>query len=548
MRKQHRYAARMIALAAVWLLCSAPSPQGVLTVLMVPFHTDADTGLGYIAKSMNTLLPARIAKQGRILVIDAASLKKPPGSGASDNRLRDAALGVKADFILDGTVSRHDSAVDVTARLIEVSPPGTVSRLFMRAAMIDNLIPETDTLAASLRDIILRSSPAPADQSVFRYESAAGPRAVPAQALPPVPARARPGRIVEETLSESDMPSPETAVAPGQARPLFEPSPFVTLPLRAITLQTVTAGDIDADSKRELIAAAPGSITIYSLSGTALIQKHAFTAASHERIIDVGAGDLNGNGLEEIYVTCQSANSAASFVLELGESGFTRLTPSMPWFFRVYDDPAGELVLLGQKASGTLPAPEELYRLHWQEGTLRRGHKIELPEGLAIYAFSGVDFAGDGRPACLAFTPAGGALHRLCLYGPAGGLQWSDPGEPGFSPRSFQRYGGTAGRNEPIPLRIICRDLDLDGAPEILIAKNTGQPGSLREAALTCLRWDGSAMNTAWTSPQFDARISDYTLADLDNDGAAELYVLSISSAGLFGRVTSTITGFRPGR
>jgi hypothetical protein len=320
------------------------------------------------------------------------------------------------------------------------------------------------------------------------------------------------------------------------------------LPLRAITLQTVTAADIDADTKRELIVATSGSIAIYGLSGTTLTQEHAFTAASHERIIDVSAGDVNGNGVEELYVTCHSNSATASFVLELGEFGFTRLTPSIPWFFRVYEDPAGELVLLGQKAFGTLPAAGELFRLHWQEGTLRRGHTINLPGGLNIYDFTGADFAGDGRPACLGFTPAGGSLHRLALYCSAGSLQWSDTREPGFSPRSFQRYGGAAGRNEAIPLRIICRDLDLDGSPEIIIAKNMGRPGSLREAALMCLSWDGSAMNTVWTSPQFDAIITDYTLADLDNDGAAELYVITVASAGLFGRVTSTISGFRTGR
>lgn len=547
MFKRQRPIVLIAVLPIVWLLCSAPSPQGVRTVLMVPFQTASDTELDYIAKSMTTRLSAHIAKQTRIHVIDAASLEKPLSTHtlASDEGLHEAARDLNADFILDGMVSRHESAVDVNVRLIEVGPPGTVSRLFMRAAMLDNLIPETHTLAASLLEIILSSSPASSEQAGFRFESAPEPQAAPA--LPPVPV-ARPGRIQEVSLSASDIPAPETAIGPAQAPPLFEPVPFITQAFRSITLQTITSADIDADNRRELIVSTSSTITIYSLSGTAFTQKQAVTTAPHEQIIDVSAGDLNSNGFEELYVTCQSSRATTSFVLEMSDSGLSRLTPAMPWFFRAYDDPSGELVLLGQKASGIFPAPGEIYRLHWQEGALRKGHTITPPEGLNIFAFTGADFAGDGRPAWLGFAPAFSArTHQLTLYCPAGRMLWRDPRAPGFSPRSFQGYGGASGRTESIPLRIIRCDLDLDGIPEILAAKNSSDPGGYHTGRLMCMHWDGADMSAAWTSPEFDAHISDYTLADLDNDGIAELYVLSVASAGLFGRVTSTVTGYRQG-
>jgi len=545
--RRHRPTALIAALAIAGLLCSAASPQGVPTVLMVPFQTASGPELDYIATNMTTLLPARIAKQARIHVIDAASIEKPLSTStlASDERLHEAARELKADFILDGTVSSHESAVDINVRLIEVSPPGTISRLFMRAAMLNNLIPEADTLAASLRDIILGSSPTSAAQGTFHFESAPAPRTAPM--LPPVPV-ARPGRIQEESLSASDIPAPETAIGPAHAPPLFEPAPFITQSFRSITLQAITSADIDADNRRELVVSTSSTITIYSLSGTAFTQKQSVTTAPHEQIIDVSAGDVNGNGMEELYVTCQSSRATTSFVLEMSDFGLSRLTPAMPWFFRVYDDPSGELVLLGQKASGIFPAPGEIYRLHWQEGALRKGHNITPPEGLNIFAFTGADFAGDGRPACLGFAPAGSARrHQLTLYCPAGRMLWRDPHAPGFSPRSFG-YSGASGRTESIPLRIIRCDLDLDGIPEILVAKNSGEPGGYHTGRLMCMHWDGADMSAAWTSPEFDARISDYTLADLDHDGRPELYVLTVASAGLFGRATSTIAGFRPGR
>ena len=39
--------------------------------------------------------------------------------------------------------------------------------------------------------------------------------------------------------------------------------------------------------------------------------------------------------------------------------------------------------------------------------------------------------------------------------------------------------------------------------------------------------------------------ISDYALADMDNDGSRELYILSVAFEGLFSRATNTLTGFR---
>ena len=48
-----------------------------------------------------------------------------------------------------------------------------------------------------------------------------------------------------------------------------------------------------------------------------------------------------------------------------------------------------------------------------------------------------------------------------------------------------------------------------------------------------------------WTSPILNNYITDYALADMDNDGNCELYLFRSADEGLFGRATDTLTGFR---
>jgi len=72
-----------------------------------------------------------------------------------------------------------------------------------------------------------------------------------------------------------------------------------------------------------------------------------------------------------------------------------------------------------------------------------------------------------------------------------------------------------------------------------------GSFGDFHEGTLLCLKWDGLDMVPNWTSPILNTYIIDYTLADMDNDGSLELYILSVAFEGLFGRATNTLTGFR---
>lgn len=536
------------------LLCSASTPQHVPTLIILPFQAKAGADLDYIAEGMATLLPSRISIPGKISVVDMQILKKSlgPHSPSSRESTIELARRLNADFILEGTLSKNSGIINVDARVFEVKNQKNFAPVSMQVSKIDSLIPETGIMADTIKTFILRSS----NQEIQTENLSVIELQTQTPAVVTAPEIPRPSRIQEETLTESDMPSP--ALEPRKTvktAPVFEAEPFMSRVMRSTAMQIIIAADIDADGTREFVLATADTIYCYSLRGTILEKKYEIKTGISEYIVDISAADLNGNGIEELYVNCYEGRFANSFVLEKSAAGFSRLAENLQWFFRVYEHPRNGRILLGQKADNGNPFLGEIRQFAWQDSTLSPREKISLPEGLGIYSFIQADLLGDGRTPYLGFYKTlFSQSHQLAIYNAADRISWRDPLDLGGSPRTFIRHidRENIDSTEAIPLRIICEDIDRDGSMDILIAKNTrkagrvlGSFGDFREGTLLCLKWDGLEMVPNWTSPILNKYITDYVLADMDNDGSRELYILSVAFEGLFGRATNTLTGFR---
>lgn len=536
------------------VLCSASTPQHVPTLMILPFQAKAGADLDYIAEGMVTLLPSRISIPNKISVVDIPTLKKSlgPHSLSSRERTIELARRLKADFILQGTIKKIGNSISVDALVFEVQTPNNSVPVIMQTSEIDRLITETGIMADTVKKFILRSTGQEIraeSLSVINLQTQA-----PAAAATPEPPRS--SHIQEETLTETDLPSPELEPRrPVKTAPLFEAEPFMTRAIRSPAMQTITTVDIDADGTPEFVLATADTIYLYGLRGTILEKKYAIKTGVSEYIVDISAADLNGNGVNELYVSCYDGSFANSFVLEKSASGFSRLADNQRWFFRVYQHPRDGQILLGQRADNGNPFLGEIRRFVWQDGTLSPREKISPPEGLGIYAFNEGDLSGDGRTAYVGFYKTlFSQSHQLAVYNTTGSISWRDPLGMGGSPRTFVRHIDSKNSDiiEAIPMRIICEDIDRDGTMDILVAKNTREagrlPGSFEdfyEGTLQCLHWDGLDMVPNWTSPIVNKYITDYALADMDNDGSRELYILSVAFEGIFGRATNTLTGFR---
>jgi hypothetical protein len=80
-----------------------------------------------------------------------------------------------------------------------------------------------------------------------------------------------------------------------------------------------------------------------------------------------------------------------------------------------------------------------------------------------------------------------------------------------------------------LPQRIQITDLDKDGRNEIVLVKNIdaarvlARTKSYKTGHIECLVWDNLGLYAKWKTRKLSGYISDYIIADFDNDGKKEL-------------------------
>jgi len=90
---------------------------------------------------------------------------------------------------------------------------------------------------------------------------------------------------------------------------------------------------------------------------------------------------------------------------------------------------------------------------------------------------------------------------------------------------------GPRGQMVYIPVGMISRDLDGDGAEELLIVRNTLDTGTSylskspvpKAGGLKALKWRDNGFETLWSQEPIDGCIVGLESADMDGDGREEL-------------------------
>ena len=174
-----------------------------------------------------------------------------------------------------------------------------------------------------------------------------------------------------------------------------------------------------------------------------------------------------------------------------------------------------------------------------------------FPKETSIFGLTLADFHGKGKPEILVLDSS----DRLRILSEDGKIQW----------RSSDRFGGTnnsydtkkkldfSSRNPSpsrvyIPGRILVRDLEGEGIPQVIINRNEFGTGRIFQNVKTFdkgeivnLVQDENGLMTNWKTREIPGYIADYQVKDVDNDGNEELVVAVVAPAeegyaGMFSR------------
>ncbi len=571
MKKNHVYVVWTLLLSV--LLGANNLNAREVTIAVFDFEMHSQEDLTYVLSGLSALLPSRITIPGKIAVLDQHVVnKKLTKKHPSLSEKIALARKLQADFFLTGSITKIGNTVSIDALLVDVLDQEQPSPIFIQSAGLDSLIPDITRLTDKVTELILQGPPIP-----DHVPDPTPPRTTAApEKAPPEPVSAQapdetvdskqmqaPPTVKEETLEESEEKRP-AAYQPSKSRPtafkarqpLFQTDPYLTHAIKDQPLHVMAVGDTNGDGGKELLIAGKDKISVFTINGTTVDLYQEIKAELDENIVYIDTADINANGIDEIYVSSYEGHYANSFAVEYTDNTtYTRTADAQRWFFRVYQDSHKDKILLGQQADGTNPFRGTIYRFEWKKGALVSREEFILPGSSGIYSFTEADIDEDGSREYLSFNKGlFSSKYQLSLFSYTGRIKWKDLEKLGGSPNSFTKllHGDDVEQEEPLPLRVICDDFDSDKRLDVVTARNSKKGKGIlsklidyNQGEVLVLHWDGADLVPNWTSGQLQDYVTDYLLADFDNDAQKELVILSVAAEGLFGKAKNTLTFFK---
>ena len=467
---------------------------------------------------------------------------------------------LNADYVVTGSLTVFGNSASTDATLTAVDSGDTALQFSQFGQSSGDVLMHVNQFATQVSQYIASLSaaaprvaaPTAAAPAVMIPQVA--PPVQPAQPLPPAVAAAPPAPAAPEPAAAPVVAAAAavaTTAEPVEA--LWTSNPFKG------TISALTTGDVDGDGRTDIVFAHENQIVVENRNGDRLDRLAAFDAGKRHTIIAVDAGDINGNGTAEIFVTRLDVHGKLdSVVLEWNGSGLQPIASGQSWYFRVTDDPEKGRCWMGQRR-GTPSANDTgglyaythflpgVFELTWTGKDYQAGRRFPLPEDMTIYRFARGDIFNDGKIRAIAYSPD----DELRIYDPAGSPQWAGQETLGGNPLFLEATSATDVSTKDrtyLTQRFIVADLDGDGNVEVVTVHNRDAARGFVErfrkytrGRMIALRWNKVNMKEIWTGEEISGYISDFSVTDLDGDGRLEAVYAMVVSTGLAQAKSSNI-------
>ncbi len=300
-------------------------------------------------------------------------------------------------------------------------------------------------------------------------------------------------------------------------------------------------GDVDGDGKNEVVIMDTNNLYIFKYDGEKLNLFQHIQTGNENNFLTLDVADVNRDGHAEIIVTSVVEDDLRSFILGYEDKKFKKITEKEGWYFRVLEYPKDGPVLIGQKMGSEGVPVGAIYKFDWKKKSFERGAKMALPKGINIFGFAVADFHGNGKPEVVSFDQS----DRLRVLSQDGKTQFTSAEQFGGTNNSYEtRKQLDYSTRNPIatriyiPGRIIVKDLDGEGIPQVIVNKNNFGTGRIfkniktyEKGEVWSLAWDQESLIADWKTREITGYIADYQVKDIDNDGTDDLVAAVVAPA-----------------
>ncbi|HIJ79767.1 MAG: FG-GAP-like repeat-containing protein [Desulfobulbaceae bacterium] len=496
-------------------------------IAFLPFKSNGPKDMTYLTNGIRDMLGSRLASEVGLTIIDRATVDQTLPSPAQLKNVddyRQAGKQLQADYLVIGSLTAFGSSLSIDSKVFNVAQ-GSLQSFYATAKNEDEIILAIDKLAWDISEKVF-SHPRPATALV---QPATAPTQN-SQATNPYMS-AHPDRTL---AGRNGFYGASPFITPKGATSGFTKSQNMRM-----SLQYIEKADLNGDGVDEIIMADRKSVQIFSRDGNRFAKVGQVTVANRLRIHAVSIGDLNGNHKPEVYVSAADYNAPNSFAFEwIEKDQVNYLVEDAPFYLRTMDIPGEGKVLLGQRADIDYPVSPGIYRLALAGNNLAQESRFEMPAKVNLFDFAVADLDGDKINEIIAIDQ----YDRLQVMHAAGSILWKSDDYYGGSTRFIGGRDGLGLAAELdadkdlnrvyIPSRIIVRDLNHDGLPDILINKNLSSASrvfknmkSYPAGEIHALTWNGIALAELWRTQKIDGYIVDYLLSPNPDNTKAELLV-----------------------
>jgi len=511
-----------------------------LNVAVFPFQIHSDEDISYLSRGIVDMLSSRFFNEETTLIISrekiAKTLAKVSMSRISETTVRKIGKKLEADYVIYGSVTHLKNSSSIDAKALDVSGKNPTFLFYKQSGSMGDVLDGINLLAIDVNEKIFGVKTALAPPTI----EAAQPVQKPIQAADPYDHpenkyAARSNQLLETSLSKETDLSPATPVAFQK-----EISGFLKSKNFKTILKSIATGDVDGNGDIETVFISNRGIYVYRLIDGVFSKLHEIKGPKQQKYLSVDVGDINKNGRAEIFVTFKKTHSKAigSFVLEWHENDFKKIATDKNHYYRVIHHPDQGPILLTQKTGISDLFLPGISKVKWDGDGYAETDKINLPPSIFIYGFTLGNITDDGQEKTISM----GQDDYINVFSESEDLEWKSQENYGGSESYLDDSGATEfAKRTYIPQRLFVADIDKDGKKELITVKNESKSGRFfkkyrlyNSSQFESLSWDGLGLSPVWRTKKISGYISDFAVADVDNDGALEIVGTVVMKRGNF--------------